>query len=168
MQLFYSSKNNWKTILYVFIRVALGSYLCIHSIYNLANFQSLIELSIGYIPVNSPLEFLAQLTPIVPLIEFFISLMIILGLYTRLSLMWGTILGIFFTSFFHYLGDTETALLHSYTLTLKVGLFFTLFYNKYSADYYNQLNAYKFKEERFRLQEIKSKEQKVRESLQGL
>ncbi|AGC75405.1 DoxX-like protein [Nonlabens dokdonensis] len=164
----YSSKNNWKTFLYAVIRVALGSYLLVHAIYNLANFETFIELSMGYIPTDSPLEFLAQLTPLVPLVEFFIALMILLGLYARISLIWAIVIGVFFTSLFHYLGDTETALVHSYTLILKVGLFYSLYYNKYSADYYNLWNAFKFKEERLRLQEIKKRKQKIRESLQGL
>jgi uncharacterized membrane protein YphA (DoxX/SURF4 family) len=168
MSQFYSSKNNWKTFLYAVIRVALGSYLLVHALNNLINFENFIELSMDYVPQNSPLEFLAHLAPLVPLIEFFIALMIFLGLYARLSFIWAIFLGIFFTSLFHYSGDTETALVHSYTLILKIGLFYYLYHNKYSADYYNQWNAFKFKEERLRIQEIKKRKQRIRESLQGL
>ncbi len=164
----YTSKNDWKTFLYALIRVSLGSYLLAHAILNMINFDSFLELSMAYIPTGSSLEFLAQLAPLVPLVEFFIALMILLGLYTRISLLWAIALGVFFTLLFHYLGDTETALVHSYTLVLKVGLFYSLFYNKYSADYHNLWNAYKFKEERLKIEEIKKRQRQIRESLQGL
>lgn len=168
MPQFYSSRNNWKTIIYALIRIALGSYLLLHAINNLINFESFIEISMSYIPADSKLEFLAHLTPLVPLVEFFIASMILLGIYTRSSLIGAIALGIFFTFLFHYFGDVETALTHSYTLILKVGLFYTLYYNKFSADYLNVYNASRIKEEQLKLQRSKRIKQQVRESLQGL
>jgi uncharacterized membrane protein YphA (DoxX/SURF4 family) len=133
----YYLKNDWKSFLYAIVRVGLGLYLISHAILNLIHYDDFIEASRHYVPEGSGLEFLAYFTPAVPMLEFFIALMILGGLYTRLSLQWAIGLGIFFTILFHYTGDMETALVHSYTLSIKLILLFMIYYNKFSADYYN-------------------------------
>jgi uncharacterized membrane protein YphA (DoxX/SURF4 family) len=168
MPQFYSLQNDWKTICYFITRLSLGMYLLIHAIINLIEYQSFIFTAREYVPLESPLGFLANFTPIVPLLEFFLALMIILGLYTRISLIWAIVLGVFFTFIFHFTGDLETALTHAYSLILKVGLFYSIYYNKYSADYYNVWSIARLKEKQLKEQKEKLKQQKVRESLQGL
>lgn len=168
MTQFYSSQNNWKTISYLIVRVGLGSYLLIHSLINLNNYDQFIQLSIPYVPQGSELGFLANFTPVVPLLEFFIALMILTGLYARKSLMWAIGLGFFFTALFHYTGDIKTALTYSYTLILKVGLFYSLHYNKFSADYYNLWTTQQAIELEKREKEVQDQKKKVMDSLLGL
>lgn len=164
----YTSQNNWKTILYLIVRVGLGSYLLIHALINLINYDEFIQLAVQYVPEGSELGFLANFTPIVPLLEFFIALMILTGLYARKSLMWAIGLGVFFTALFHYTGDIKTALIHSYTLTLKVGLFYSLYYNKFSADYYNLWTTHRAIELEMKEKEEQDEKKKIMESLLGL
>ncbi|WP_405369205.1 DoxX family protein [Nonlabens sp. Asnod2-A12] len=168
MTQFYSSQNNWKTITYLIVRVGLGSYLLIHAIVNLVNYDEFIQLAVQYVPQGSELGFLANFTPIVPLLEFFIALMILTGLYARKSLIGAIVLGVFFTALFHYTGDIQTALTHSYTLILKVGLFYSLYYNKFSADYYNLWTTHQAIELEMKEKEEQDHKKKVMDSLLGL
>ena len=165
---FYSLNNDWKTIAYLVVRFSLGLYLLVHAVNNLIDYQSFIFSAREYVPEESALGFLANLTPIVPLLEFFLALMILFGLYTRISLIWAMGLGIFFTAIFHFSGDFETALAHCYSLIFKVGLFYTIYYNKFSADYYNVWTIARVQEKKMKEQEEKLKQQKIREALQGL
>ncbi|WP_124980035.1 MauE/DoxX family redox-associated membrane protein [Nonlabens xiamenensis] len=133
----YHTKTDWKSILYFTVRFGLGFYLFVHAVLNLIHYNDFVLMSRQYVPEDSAFGFLAYFTPAVPLIEFFIASMLLIGLYTRMSLKWGISLGVFFTALFHLTGDLETALIHSYTLILKVALFYTIYYNKFSADYFN-------------------------------
>jgi hypothetical protein len=75
---------------------------------------------------------------------------------------------VFFTFIFHFTGDLETALNHAYSLILKVGLFYSIYYNKYSADYYNVWTLARLKEKLLKEREEKLKQIKIRESLSNL
>ncbi|MDP5100528.1 MAG: hypothetical protein NWQ09_04310 [Nonlabens sp.] len=137
MNQLYYEKTDVKTISYAAVRVILGGYLLIHSIINVLNYNQFISDTMKYFEKDSSFNFLAELAPLVPLMEFFIAGMIILGLYTSVSLKWAVGLGIFFTIFFHVTGDYETALVHCYTLLAKTSLYLLIAYNKLSLDYYN-------------------------------
>ncbi|AZQ44032.1 MauE/DoxX family redox-associated membrane protein [Nonlabens ponticola] len=130
-------RTDIKTIIYGITRVGLGIYLLSHAAMAFMDFDQFMATALSYFPEDSGLSFLAYLTPIVPFMEFFLAVMILAGIYTKLALKWAIGIGIFFTVFFHYTGDLDGALTHSYSLLVKIFLLFTIFYNKFSLDYYN-------------------------------
>ncbi|BAO55897.1 DoxX family protein [Nonlabens marinus] len=139
----YYEKTDYKTISYAVIRVALGGYLLFHSIIGIIDFDQFMVTALSYFEEGSSISFLAYLTPIVPFMEFFLALMILTGLYTRLALQWAIGVGIFFMLFFHFTDDLTSALEHAYGVIVKISLLSLLFLNKYSLDYYNLWNVSK-------------------------
>lgn len=137
----YYLKNDKLIFIYSFFRIFLGVYLLFHAIVNVMNYDVFLTESKTYFEVGSPFIFLSYLTPIVPLLEFFLAGVIILGLYTIPAMKWALGLGIFFTLFFHFTGDLETALIHCYTVVIKLPLLIYVRYNKFSLDYYNEFQV---------------------------
>lgn len=125
------------------LRVSLGIYLFEHAIANVLNYNEFVVESMIYFNEEGNLKFLSELAPLVPLMEFFIASMITLGLYTKTILKWAIGLGIFFTVFFHSTGDFQTALLHCYSLQVKIVLYLLIYYDKISLDFYNIWQVYK-------------------------
>lgn len=137
MQSFYYKRNDFKIVLYGLARILLGAYLLIHAMANVLNYDYFIAESLSYFGKENAFRVLANLTPIVPLLEFFLAILIVFGIYTKSTLKWAIGLGLFFTIFFHATGDYETALIHSYTSAIKVVLYTFIAYNTFSLDYYN-------------------------------
>lgn len=134
----FYNQTDYRTILYAIIRIALGMYLLVHSVFSLIDFDRFMITALEYLPEDSSISFLAYLTPIIPFMEFFLSVMILTGLYTKAALRWAIGVGIFFMVIFHYLEDLTSAMEHAYSVIIKLSLFFTIYYNKISLDYYNQ------------------------------
>lgn len=136
MSHFYD-KTDFKTILYSISKIGLGLYLLVHAVFSLIDFDKFMVTALTYLPEDSPISFLAYLTPVIPFMEFFLALMILTGLYTRPALKWAIAVGIFFVVIFHFLGDLSSALEHCYSVGVKMVLLYGIFYNKFSLDYYN-------------------------------
>jgi uncharacterized membrane protein YphA (DoxX/SURF4 family) len=133
----YYDKTDYKTIIYALVRIALGSYLLFHSIIGILDFDEFMVTALSYFADDSSISFLAYLTPIVPFMEFFLALMILTGLYTRIALQYAIGIGMFFMLFFHFTGDLNADLEHAYSVIVKVSLICLVYLNKYSLDYYN-------------------------------
>lgn len=130
-------------MLYALSRVGLGVYLLIHAVHGLLDFDNFMVSALNYLPEESSIAFLAYLTPIIPFMEFFLALMILLGLYTAPALRWAIGIGAFFVMMFHFLGDLSIALEHAYSVVIKMALLHAVVYNKFSLDYYNLWNVQK-------------------------
>lgn len=130
-------KDDFRSIIYAIARVGLGVYLLVHAVYGLIDFDRFMISALSYLPEDSPISFLAYLTPIIPFMELFLALMIFLGIYTKSALQWALAIGVFFIGMFHFLGDLGSALEHCYSVIIKLSLLYGIFYNKYSLDYYN-------------------------------
>ncbi|WP_194852111.1 DoxX family protein [Nonlabens antarcticus] len=131
------NKTDYRSIGYAVGRIGMGSYLLFHAITSIMDMDQFMVTALSYFTDNSPISFLTYLTPIIPFMELFLAIMILMGLYTRIALKWAVGIGVFFMLFFQLTGDFASALEHSYGVTVKISLIFLIYYNKFSLDYYN-------------------------------
>ncbi len=135
--------SNYKPLLYAVIRISLGAYLLLHSLESVLGMDEFMTQALSYFEKNSSFTVLTYLIPVVPFVEFFLAVLILSGLYTNLALLWAIAVGAVFMAFFHYAGDLNNAMDHSYTVLIKLMLLNFLSYNKFSLDYYNQWKVQK-------------------------
>ena len=90
------NQTDYRSILYVCVRVILGLYLLLHSISGLWDFDQFMVTALGYFPEESAMSYIAYLTPVIPFIEFFLAIMILAGIYTKSALFWAIGIGLFF------------------------------------------------------------------------
>lgn len=149
----YHGKNDFPVYLYTILRIGLGLYLLFHALDHIIHFNQYLKDTEAYLGEDSMSTILQLFIPIVPMIEFFIALMITMGLYTRISLIGAIATGIIFIIAFFLFEDYDAGIVLLYSLAVKTLLLFTVKYNRISADYRNIQIAEKEMNELLRIKE---------------
>ncbi|MDP5078578.1 MAG: hypothetical protein NWQ19_10800 [Nonlabens sp.] len=137
MNVEFYRKTDYKTVLYAFVRVAFSGYLLVDAVIETLNHKFLSQASLSKPFEGGFSDFVTELAPVIFMIEFFISGMMFIGIYTKISLT--AMLGVFTLHMilFYSVGATEAVISEGYALSIALTLLIFVSYNKFSLDFYH-------------------------------